>query len=133
MKSDAKQEISTIITSLDDLNDAFSKGNIKSVAHGNSRITLLQKGLEALADAYDFPADVRYISTGEFTFNGNRGKHKESPCAPFGKELANWLNTIPTRTGLEPKQGYVLPESGWLWINHFDAERLLRAVHAEKN
>ncbi len=118
--------LQSTIAKLDANNAAFQTGSIKPVQHGEKRINILMQGLVQFSDIFGFPANVRYESTGEFTFNGNRGRHCEDPCEPFGEPLTQWLNTIHTRTGISPSKGYVIPQNGWTRIDHFAAEDLLR-------
>jgi len=115
-----------IIAKLDAFEQQFKSGQIKSFQYGETRIDIIQNGLELLGDFFGFPASVRYESTGELTFNGTRGRRNDSPCKPFGEPLAQLLNTIPTRTGVIASQGHVMAQNGWTRINHFEAEKLLR-------
>lgn len=124
----SQKRMKSIIERLDELRVQLSAGEITPVRCGYKRIELLQDGLESLGNFFNFPASVRYLATGEFTFFGNRDRQEEDGCAAFGEALAVWLNTIPTRTGTQPSQGHVLAVNGWTHINHFDAEKLLRKV-----
>lgn len=126
--NELQQKIHPIIQQIDSLLEKARSGEIKPVQLGDMRISLLQQGLIALGDFYNFPAAVRYLASGEFTFYGNRGQHPESACAPFGDNLAAWLNTIPTRTGDTPSKGHVMSVNGWTRINHFATESLLRHI-----
>jgi hypothetical protein len=128
MSESLKQAIAKIVIKINDNHLQFRDGKIKSVPHSNKRCALLIEGLTVLANHFNFPAAIRYEATGEYTFYGNKGTHPENPCKPFGDELAAWLNTIPTRTGIQASKGYVIAQNGWTRINHFDAEQLLNNI-----
>lgn len=110
-----------IASALHNIDDNFAKAPIQ---YGNKRIMLLKQGLLLLAEHFNFPATVHYLSAGEFSFNGDRDSH-DGNCAPYGDELALLLNTIQTRTGISPSRGHVLPQNGWCKIKHFEAHKLL--------
>lgn len=129
--TELQQAIKPFIEKLDAIEAQFNAREIKAVPYGDQRIALLRDGLEKIGDFFNFPASVRYVSTGEFTFNGTRGRRDDSPCEPFGEGLARWLNTIHTRTGQMPSRGVVMAENGWTYINHFDVEKLLRNIVSE--
>jgi hypothetical protein len=104
--------------------------SLSPLALSRARETALVEGLHGLAGEYGRElAPTRIDARGELHFAvlGDR----PPACARYGDELAGWLNRIPVRTGLAPVQGHVLPENGWCFINHFDAERLLGEVAAE--
>jgi hypothetical protein len=99
------------------------------VALGRAREAAIVEGLNALAENFGKKIDFTYIhSNGDLKFNiegADRG------IGEFGANLAAYLSKIPTRTGLQPSEGTVLPENNWLWINHFAAEKLLKIVGKE--
>jgi hypothetical protein len=128
MPKSLQQKITQIVININDNHLQFRDGKIKSVPHSDKRCALLVEGLNNLAEHFNFPAVIRYESTGEYTFNGNKGRHPEDACSPFGEELAAWLSTIPTRTGTQASKGHVMAQNGWTRINHFDAEKLLNNI-----
>lgn len=120
--------LSPVIKALDENDANFNRSLTSPVNHGEQRIALLTEGLLVMAAFFDFPAKVDYISTGDFSFSGDRGRKPEQGCAPFGDALAGLLNRVPTRTGTIATLGGVMAENGWLMINHFEAENLLREI-----
>lgn len=129
-----QEAIQKIVLQINETHLKFREGEIKSVQHSDKRCHLLKEGLQVLADHYNFPARIHYISTGEYTFFGNGDQSRDdSACAPFGEDLAAWLNTIHTRTGISASKGHVLPENGWTRINHFEVERLLTNIALNEN
>ncbi len=125
MKSLSLSSLINISADITSNNKAFENGEIKSVPHSDNRLALVRKGLQTLADGHDFPARVGYCdSRGEFMFSGNKGISHEA-CASFGAPLASLLSKISVRTGTAPMKSDVLPENGWVIINHFEAEKLI--------
>lgn len=125
MNESNKNALKEIIVTNIENHMAFQSGEIKSVQHGDKRLGLMRKGLQLIADSFNFPAVIGHCdSRGEFGFAGNNGNPNEG-CQGFGKELAALLSQIETRTGISSRKGEVLPENGWCNINHFDVERLL--------
>lgn len=124
--------LTPVVADLNHNDTLFNKSAISPVNHGDTRIELVKKGLLVIAQYFEFPAVVNYISTGEFTFFGNKGRHAQSACQPFGEELAYLLRLAPTRTGTHAKIGFVMAQNGWLHINHFEAENLIRKIISEK-
>lgn len=98
--------------------------------YANAREKALAAGLHALAAMHDKEIEYTYIdSRGEFQFNilGSR----EGRGGRYGEGLAEILSLVPRRTGISPTSSPVLPENNWCWINHFEAERLLKIVGAD--
>jgi len=127
------QRITPITKKLSDNKEQFTQGKIKSVPYSDKRCALLIEGLTELATHFNFPAAIRYESTGEYTFNGNADRNKEEGCAPFGEGLAKILSSIYTRTGVNPSIGHVMAENGWTRINHFEVEKLLYNLAEERH
>ncbi|OUV22978.1 MAG: hypothetical protein CBC55_02745 [Gammaproteobacteria bacterium TMED95] len=99
--------------------DANEASDRKPVQKGDARMALVEKGLQALADFFNFPVSIRYIATGELEFFG-KGE------TGFGEGLAAILSKYPTRTGIQATTSTVLPCNGWTRINHFVAEQIIR-------
>ncbi|WP_455233068.1 hypothetical protein [Geopseudomonas aromaticivorans] len=96
--------------------------SLKPVQLADQREAALVDGLHALAANYGLAIEFTHIdANGEMKFTTKGGE-------PYGEELASWLSTIPRRTGLQPTSTPVLPSANWGRLNHFDVERLLKAV-----
>ena len=115
------QRLADAITSLYSLDTALSP-----VALGEAREAAIVEGLHALAEAFGKKIEFTYIhSNGDLRFvleGADRGE------GHFGIELAGYLSMVSTRTGVRACQREVLPGGNWLWINHFEAEKLLKIV-----
>ena len=108
-----------------------TSSTLSPLAKAAARGGALTEGLQALAAEYGKEADVSGINArGEFSFSviGPEGRGPGRPSGQYGEELAAWLSTVPRRTGVAMTSAAVMPENGWCWVNHFDAERLLNAV-----
>lgn len=118
------QVLTPIVKTLDENNAS----DLKPVQKGDKRIQAVQAGLQALADFFSFPVNIRETSTGDIEFFGKDGGKG------YGQELADILSQYYTRTGVQATKGHVLPQNGWTRINHFEAEKLIReqAVEAGK-
>jgi len=93
--------------------------SLSPVAQSDRRQKALVDGLTGLAQTFNREIEFTYInSNGELAFEIKNGR--------YGEELAALLSTIPRRTGVQPTTSPVLPENSWCWINHFDAEKLIR-------
>jgi hypothetical protein len=95
--------------------------------YANAREKAITAGLHALAAVYGKEIEYTYINArGEFQFNilGAR----EGRGGEYGEELAAVLSHVKHRTGMDSTSSPLLPENNWCWINHFEAERLLKIV-----
>ena len=98
---------------------------LKPVPFADAREAALIDGLHGLAAEYGHTIAFTHINAnGEMAFNLAHGGH-------YGEPLAAWLSRVPHRTGVSPTTARLLPENNWCWLNHFDVERLLRALAAE--
>ena len=95
---------------------------LKPVQLGDQREAALVDGLHALAAHYGLEIEFTHIdANGEMKFTTKGGE-------PYGEELAAWLSTIPRRYGIQPTTAPVTSSANWGRLNHFDVERLLKAV-----
>lgn len=96
---------------------------LKPVPFADAREKSLVEGLHGLAAEYGTSIAHTCINAlGEMAFNVQ---------GQYGEDLAAWLSRVPRRCGTSPTRSPVLPENNWCWLNHFDAERLLRLYAAE--
>lgn len=104
------------------------KEKLTPVQRGNIREKALIRGLNKLVEKHGKEIDPVYgiNASGEVLIAMKHPKRKITEgCDRFGEELAGLLSQVDTRTGIQPRKGTVLPENGWLYINHFDLEKLL--------
>lgn len=112
------------------LDDAQNAG--KPVQVGQARGKALVEGLMALAKACGktIKNPLAIDANGELNFAIDNDWPRNPDVQGYGIELAAWLGEVPRRTGEVATQCGVLPENNWCRLNHFDAEKLLRAVAA---
>lgn len=99
----------------------YAFGSLSSVPHANRRESCLCTAIEALATELgaQIEGPLRIDSRGDIAVNVKRG------AGGYGAALAELLNRHNPRTGIQP--GAVLQaSSSWCYLNHFDAERLVR-------
>lgn len=98
----------------------FQSGVITSHKHSTNRLALIQRGLQCIADAHQFPAQIGHCdSRGEYPFSSKQ------PNSQYGEALVALLNQVQTRTGTTPKKGHLSAQNNWCFINHFDARQLI--------
>jgi hypothetical protein len=103
----------------------FQAGEIKPVQCGSQRLGAIQRGLQAIADGFSFPAIIGHCDgNGEYSLSGNKGR-KDKLCAPFGEQFAALLSQVNTRTGVFTSKKVVQPSNGWTRVSHFDAEKMI--------
>jgi hypothetical protein len=116
--------LETAINNLYDLDSSLSP-----MALGNAREAAIVEGLKALAEHFGKEIQFTYIdSNGDFKFNiegADRGHGQ------FGEGLAAMLSKVATRTGSVATEGCVLAQNNWTFINHFQAEKLIKIVGRE--
>lgn len=121
-------------TAMNALNNSASAG--KPVQVADAREAALNKALQYMgAELGVLLEPLRIDARGEISIvaieqDAERKRH--GTCGHYGEAFAHWLSQIPTRTGVtaphHPRE--VLPTNGWCWINHFEAERLVRQYAA---
>lgn len=115
-------EFKLAIADLNQANADFASGKLKSVQHGDARENAICRAVMALATMLGSEIEpVNYFtSRAEVQIVGN-----------YSEDFANALNTHGNpRTGALP--GAVMTAgSGWCYVNHFDAERLVQAFDAK--
>lgn len=101
--------------------------SLKPVLYGDAREKAIVAGLHALAGHFGKEIAFTHINArGELAFNlkgAEIGRGGE-----YGEELATVLSHVPRRTGMSPFSYPASPISNWCWLNHFDAERMLKIV-----
>lgn len=96
---------------------------------GRRRETALRDGLVALAALHGRHLPVcSYQSTGEFSLALSIPRTYPDPAPTFGVGFAADLGRVETRQGTVPLAIGPGPESNWLFVNHFAAEKLVAAV-----
>lgn len=120
-----------LLDALSAIRELNAETALSPVAFADKREAALIEGLHGLAQEYGRAINpTRIDRNGEMSFNiiGDHGPGNGRPSGLFGEDLARWLSMVPRRFGDRPTTAPVLPENGWCRINHFDVERLLRAV-----
>lgn len=96
----------------------------------NQREKALVAGLHALAAHFGKEIEYTMIDArGEFKFN-IRGA-AQGLGGQYGEGLAEALSKVPRRMGILTTTASMLPENNWCWINHFDAEKMLKTIGEE--
>lgn len=121
-------EFLTAARALTAANAQFKAGQSNSVAHSRLREAAIAQALNALATTQGVRLEtpLQIDSRGEFRIVALQPK--AGLCWPstgtYGSEFAKMLNRHNPRTGVQAGAS-LLPESGWCYLNHFDAERLV--------
>jgi len=73
-------------------------------------------------------------ANGEYSIVASNRTTNDGPQSPTGKfgTMAEVLSKYPTRTGISATKGHVNPDNGWLRMNHFDAEQMVKDHYAAK-
>ena len=106
----------------------FKEKEISSVAFSRLREAAIAQALNALAteQGVRLEAPLQVDSRGEFRVVALQPKG--GLCWPstgtFGADFVKLINRHNPRTGIQAG-ATLLPESGWCYLNHFDAERLV--------
>lgn len=125
MNIENQNTVNQVAKEITEIHRQFRQGEIKSVTHGDMRLDAIKRGLQAIADGFDFPAVITHCdSNGEYDFFGNKGR-KDDACQPFGEKLAALLSQVYTRTGVNASKSVVDKLNGWTRISHFEAEKLI--------
>jgi hypothetical protein len=94
------------------------------------REAALIQGLNGLANEYGKDISLTHIdSQGDMKFILTPADGSQT----YGSELAEWLNMVPVKTGMQSIQGFTIPQHNWCRINHFEVERLLLLVDEKMN
>jgi hypothetical protein len=102
----------------------FANKEIKSVPYSRTRERLIHEGLIAIALRCDVTLSAPGIdANGEYRLQALTTPPQGQVCGPFG-DFAAMLNKHNPRCGLQPG-AHLEASSGWCYINHFDAERLV--------
>lgn len=123
-------DLARAMASLDQLEQKVNE--IKPVPYADQRERLMGQALTHLFSAYGctLESDPPHInSRGEFSLALKPSGYKGPIEAAYPQELADFMTQWGNpRTGQEPGATMLGGYSAWCWMNHFDAERLLKAV-----
>jgi hypothetical protein len=116
------------------LEQDFAAGRVSSLEHSRIRQDALGKALVAMAEDHGvtLQSPLYLDSNGEFSITAlhpNGGSPLQG-CGPFGEEFAAALTRHKARTGTNP--GILCADNGWCRLNHFEAEKMVRAYAAQK-
>lgn len=106
-------------------NKIFAAGQIKPLQHSDLREKYLSAALNAMAGDFGVKLNqpLQINSNGEYAVTA-LPKDINHDAGGFGQELSTVLNRHNPRTGVRPG-ATLLPENGWCYLNHFDAERMV--------
>ncbi len=127
------KEFRQAIAVLKQTNEDFANGHTSSVAHAHTRQAALASALKFMAQSFgvilepihaiDARGEVRIVAR-----DGDRDPRLG--CGRFGDRYAAWLNKANPRTGIAP--GATMDAlSGWCYINHFEAEKMVLTYFEE--
>lgn len=121
----------TTCEALDAVNKAFAAGQLSSVEHSRKRESALCEALVQMAQSLgcDLELPISIDSRGELRIVTKGKGLREAGSGQYGLAFSEWLNTANPRTGVQPG-AHLLPESGWCYLNHFEAERLVQRYAA---
>lgn len=130
----AAQAFLAAAAELDRANAEFKRGELKSVPHSRQREAALCEALVQMAASLNCMLEhpISIDSRGELRVVTKGKTLREAGSSPYGAEFVSWLNTANPRTGVAPG-AHLLPESGWCYLNHFDAEKLVQRYAASLN
>lgn len=111
----------------------FSEGTVKSLPHSRLREAALANALHALAamNGVTLQVPLHIDSRGEFSLVAmpENGSSPDYGTGPYGA-FVDILNRHNPRTGVFPTS-MMSPGNGWCYINHFDAEHMVKRVFTE--
>lgn len=116
------------VQALQDTNAKFADGKALAVPHSVARAKAIGEALTALAAEFGvtIAGPLHIDSRGEFmlTAKDPADTTPRPVTGKFGAELASILNEHNPRQGVAPGP-FLHADSGWCYMNHFDAERLV--------
>lgn len=128
------KEFRQAIAVLKQTNEDFSNGHTSSVAHGHTRSAALCAAVTAMARSFGVTLEpIGCIDArGELSiFAAATATEGRTRSGRFGGPFATLLSESNVRTGIRPP-AHLASESGWCYINHFDAEKMVLR-YAETN
>jgi hypothetical protein len=115
---------------LDQLAEDQATGKTSPVQTGDLRIQAMLAAINGIAEACGVSLKKESIrADGDIPIII---PHPELPhttqCGQFGEEFAEVLNHADVRYGTVTTKGHVMSQNGWLFINHFSLENLIRTL-----
>lgn len=107
--------------------------NLKPWPAGQVREAAIMEGLQIMLEESNPGAVLkgsRINTRGEFEVFAYPIGKLNGFCAHYGEKFAAALSKVPRRTGMKPYAGPCIPENGWCYVNHFDAEQIVREAAA---
>lgn len=123
----ASSTLAQAVTELEAVHARFAARELSSLEHSRAREAAISKALTALATMHGvvLQAPLQINSLGEYSITATEpGSLYTKQCGHYGT-LAEVLNRHNPRCGAYGTTT-LLPESGWCYMNHFDAERMVR-------
>ena len=125
-----KSNVTVINEKITETNKLFVDRKKSSFEHGREREELIGQAIVAIGKecGIELENPLHMNSKGEYNLivlKPGQNEMNKTGCGPFGEKFAALLNEFPFRNGILATSGYVQAESGWGWINHFDAEKLV--------
>lgn len=130
-----KTNIQESLRELADTNAKFTRAEISPLEHSRQREALLGTALSAIASDQNLilQEPLQIDARGEFSIVALKrlgSNPRVEGCAQFSVTLAELLTRFNSRTGVSP--GVISPVNGWCLLNHFEAERLVKAYAEEQ-
>jgi hypothetical protein len=111
--------------------DSLDGAGLTPRQRGDRRETAIIRGLHALAASFGIGIEpTRINALGEFQFFTASPTGAKLDRPDFGAGLAEMLSLVPRRTGAGAYAGPAASFNNWCWLNHFDAEKLVRLAAA---
>jgi hypothetical protein len=121
------KEFRQAIAVLNQTTEDFSKGHTSAVAHGHTRGAAICAAVTAMARSFGVTLEpIGCIDArGELSiFAAKAVADGKAGCGRFGGPFATFLNEANVRTGIRPP-AHLESESGWCYLNHFEAEKMV--------
>ena len=125
-----KSPIDSVVLKLEAARARSAAGVISPLEFSREREALLAEGLNEIAEecGIKLQGPLHLNSRGEFPIyvENPEGSH----CGAYGEQFAALLARHGIRFG-QQECNHASPTNGWGWMNHFAAERMVLAYHAE--
>lgn len=131
-------ELRAVLQKLDHEQERMNLGQRSSLDYGRRRGELLAEGLHTLAKGMgvNLHEPLNIEANGDIFIVAKPANYvprvTEQAAGPFGERFAALLSQFEHRTGSQHVRSEVLPSNGWLYMNHFEVERMLRLVAAKE-
>jgi len=127
-----KTQFTEAVDSLSKIGQELESGKISSFEYAHARETSLVSALVSMAAlmGVTLQQPMQIDGNGEFSVVAMRPDGKNPNyygCGEFGEAFLGCLNTASPRTGVLP--GTLCASTGWCRVNHFEAEKMVKAYY----